>query len=340
MRVCQLLLSRGQGGLEKHVRELAIQLNADGHEVVVVADRHFLITLPAGIERHAIPTHLSRFNPFLLLATLTVLRRINADIIHAQANKAATVLSSLKPWIKAKTIGTLHNIKRQLEPYKKLDHIITVSQHLANGFDKNVSVVYNGISEIHTHSRDIRQEFGLSPHLPVLCAVGRLVEAKGFDMLLEAINDLSVSLLIIGEGPQRHMLETMIKKLPANTQCRLLGQRDDVTSLMAASDAVLITSRREGFSYVFNEAVLSSSRVLATDVPVANEVLPKALITPIADAKAFRTRLQALLADLLHWSALMQTPQRVASQSMTLKAMSKNTVHVYQSVISPHAKNY
>lgn len=339
MRICQLLLSRGQGGLEKHVRELAIQLNTDGHEVVVVADRRFLMTLPAGIERHAIPTHLSRFNPFLLLATLTVLRKINADIIHAQANKAATLLSTLKPWIKTTTIGTLHNIKRQLKSYKKLDHIITVSQHLANGFDKNVSVVYNGIGEIQTHSRDIRQEFDLPLHLPVLCAVGRLVQAKGFDMLLEAICDLPVSLLIIGEGPQRHALETTIKTLPATTQCRLLGQRDDVTSLMAASDAVLITSRREGFSYVFNEAVLSSSRILATDVPVANEVLPKALITPIADAKAFRERLQALLADLFHWSALMQTPQRTASQSMTLEAMSENTFNVYQFLISQQAKN-
>lgn len=337
MRICQLLLSRGQGGLEKHVRELSIQLHADGHEVVIVADSSFLQSLPAGIERYAIPTHLSRFNPFLLLACLKIFHQINADIIHAQANKAATILSTLKPWIKAKTIGTVHNIKRNLRPYKKLDHIITVSQQLAAGFDNNVSVVYNGITQIEPRPCDIRQEFALPADLPVLCAVGRLVEAKGFDMLLEAVHGLPVSLLIIGEGPQRQALEASIQRLPTMTHCRLLGQRDDATSLMASADAVLISSHREGFSYVFNEALLTSSCILATDVPVANEVLPQDLITPVADAKAFRARLRTLLTDSLHWSALMQQARFVAAQKMTLTAMATNTANVYHSVVSTHA---
>ncbi|EEF79936.1 glycosyltransferase [Methylophaga thiooxydans] len=340
MRICQLLLSRGQGGLEKHVRELTIQLHADGHDVIVVADRSFLRDLPAGIERHAIPSHLSRFNPLLLFSVVNILRQINADIIHAQANKAATVLSKLHPWLAAKTVGTVHNIKRNLTPYKKLDHVITVSQQLSNGFKDNVSVVYNGIAEVSPQPRDLRQAFHLDADKPVLVAVGRLVEAKGFDMLLEAIRGLPLSLLIIGEGPERQTLEKRIQSLPSTTQCHLLGQREDATHLMASADAVVISSRREGFSYVFNEAVLCNSRVLATDVPVANEVLPSDLITPIADPKAFRTRLQNLLADLLGWSTLMQKPQRQAAETMTLRAMSSNTVNVYQSLITTHAKTY
>ncbi len=339
MRICQLLLSRGQGGLEKHVRELSIQLHADGHEVVVVADNSFLQSLPAGIERYAVSTHLSRLNPFLLSTCLAILRRVNADIIHAQANKAATLLSILRPWLTAKTVGTVHNIKRNLRPFKKLDHIITVSQQLAARFEHKVSVVYNGITEIQTRPCDIRQEFALPADLPVLCAVGRLVEAKGFDILIEAVRGLPVSLLIIGEGPQRQALEKSIHTLPTMTHCHLLGQRDDATSLMAAADAVLISSRREGFSYVFNEAVLSHSRILATDVPVANEVLPQDLLTPIADAGAFRERLQALLADSLHWSALMRQARLVAEQKMTLTAMATHTADVYQSVLSTYANN-
>lgn len=340
MRICQLLLSRGQGGLEKHVRELTIQLHADGHEVIVVADRSFLLDLPAGIERRAIPSHLSRLNPLLLFTVFKVLRQLNADIIHAQANKAATVLSKLKPWLTANTIGTVHNMKRNLTPYKKLDHVITVSQQLATGFKDNVSVVYNGIAEITPQPRDLRQAFLLDADKPVLVAIGRLVEAKGFDMLLEAIRGLPVSLLIIGEGPERNALEKRIQSMPSSTQCHLLGQRDDVTHLMASADAVVISSHREGFSYVFNEAVLCNSRVLATDVPVANEVLPTDLITPIADPHAFRTRLQSLLGDLLQWSNLMQKPQRQAAETMTLKAMSSNTVNVYQSLIALHANTY
>jgi glycosyltransferase involved in cell wall biosynthesis len=96
---------------------------------------------------------------------------------------------------------------------------------------------------------------------------------------------------------------------------------------------VVISSRREGFSYVFNEAVLTGSRILATDVPVANEVLPASLITAIADPQAFRTRLISLLDNMDDWSDLMQQPRKIAAEMMTLTGMSKRTVTVYQHIL-------
>jgi glycosyltransferase involved in cell wall biosynthesis len=161
-----------------------------------------------------------------------------------------------------------------------------------------------------------------------------LVEAKGFDNLLKAVNGLPINLLIIGEGPQRPELEAQIKTLNSNTHCHLLGQREDVAALIASTDAVLISSRREGFSYVFCEALMLEKRILSTDVPVANEVLPSELITAVSDSKGFRARLTALLDDMPRWSALMQKPQKKARQHMTLAAMSANTISVYESVIT------
>jgi glycosyltransferase involved in cell wall biosynthesis len=98
---------------------------------------------------------------------------------------------------------------------------------------------------------------------------------------------------------------------------------------------LIISSRREGFSYVFNEALLTRCRVLATDVPVANEILSEELIVPIDDPQALKERLQSLLADMSQWSALMQKPYAVAEQFMTLTAMTDQTLALYRKLLTP-----
>ena len=336
MRVCQVIASQGEGGLEKHVRELSRQLVEQGHEVVVFGDAGFLETLPATVGREPIRCDRSRRNPLLLFELLARLRRQRCDILHAQANKAASLVATLRPWLHRPTVGTLHNIKRDTRAFERLDHAIAVSRRLSQSLPASrVSVVYNGIAPPVPQRIELKTLLGLPCDRPLLCAVGRLVPAKGFDLLLDAIDGLPLSLVIAGEGPERQRLEQRIARLPAQTQCRLLGQREDVASLIASSDAVVISSRREGFSYVFNEALLLNARILSTDVPVANEVLPSELIVPVEDVGALRNRLASLLNDMDDWSALMDHPRQFAIEHMTIQAMVSGTLAVYEKV-RPH----
>jgi glycosyltransferase involved in cell wall biosynthesis len=335
MKVCQLLLSQGDGGLEKHVRDLSIQLTESGHTVSVVADKTFLSSLPAAIKRYPIPARLGRRNPLLQLLIRNTLRQINADIIHAQANKAAYVLSKVSPALTGITVGTVHNIKRDVRSFTQLDHVITVSHCLAERFKRSrTSVIYNGIVAPTVNAMDLLEEFALMPQAPVLLAVGRLVPAKGFDTLLHAVNGLKLNLVIVGDGPERRSLQKQVTLLSPATRVCLAGHRSDVASLMAAADAVLISSRREGFSYVLSEALLTGCRVLATDVPVANEVLPADLITPVESTYLFRERLVSLLAAPSHWSSLMSKPYEVAQRGMTLTAMTQHTLTTYNKLVA------
>jgi glycosyltransferase involved in cell wall biosynthesis len=330
LKICQVIASYGEGGLEKHVRELTQQLLAAGHDVTVLGDVRFLSTLPAGAMAVPVRFDRNRRNPLLLLELLIKLRQCRCDVIHAQANKAASLVAFLRRWLAAPTIGTLHNMKRDLRAFRKLDHVVTVSRQLAQPFPvERVSVIYNGIDEPQFEQLDLRSLHGLPAGLPVLCAVGRLVAAKGFDLLLDAIDGLPVSLLIAGEGPDRSALEQRIARLPPVTHVRLLGHQDNIPALMASADAVVISSRREGFSYVFNEALLCGVRIVSTDVPVANEVLPRDLIVPVGDVVALRERLLGLLGDLAGWDELMEAPRAFAREHMTQHAMGANTVAAY-----------
>ena len=332
MRICQFLLSRGDGGLEKHVRELSHSLLEAGHDVFIIADPLFIKTLPQSLQQHATPisASMSRHNPILWMRLLKILQQLNIDIVHAQASKASYVLGLLRRFVNAKTVGTLHNIKHDVSSYNKLDHIITVSKQLSTYVQhQHVSVVYNGIHSHTVSAINLSEQFNLPSHLPTFCAVGRLVSAKGFLDLLDAIDGLPLNLLIIGEGPERVKLEQRVMSLSNNTMCRLLGHRQNAPDLMAGADGILISSHREGFSYVFSEALLQHKPILATDVPVANEVLAQELIVPIGKAPLFRERLIALLNDRERWLTLMEPAFLLAKNELTIEAMLNGTNAVY-----------
>jgi glycosyltransferase involved in cell wall biosynthesis len=240
------------------------------------------------------------------------------------------MLCSIKVLLKTPTVATVHNIKSQFKLYQRLAHVICVSRHLATQVNTSgAEVIYNGIQPMQSKRLDLKAQYHLPDNKPVICAVGRLVPAKGFDVLLQAIDGLDVSLIIAGEGPQISELKNSIAHMQANTHVRLIGHYENPSDLMCSADGVVISSRREGFSYVFNEALMCGANILSTDVPVANEVLPSALIVPINDVTLLRQKLIALLQAPSYWGALMKEVQQFAQQEMTLAQMTEKTIHLY-----------
>lgn len=338
VNICQVIAGYGEGGLEKHVLELSQQIIESGHTVRVLGDRRYLETVPGQIEKIPVRFNLNRRNPLLVFELLAKLRDCRCDVIHAQANKAASLVALLKPWLPCPVVGTLHNIKRKVGAFHKLDHVIAVSRQLAEPFAaERVSVIYNGIDAPVIEYIDLASMHALPSGLPVLCAAGRLVPAKGFDILLDAIDGLPVSLLIAGEGDARRVLEQRIARLSPVTHVRLLGHRHDVPSLMASAHAVVIASRREGFSYVCNEALLCGARLVSTNVPVANEILPPELLMPTNNAAALCARLIALLDDCVTWETLMRAPRQFAARNLTRKTMGARTCALYAEQVRDHA---
>jgi glycosyltransferase involved in cell wall biosynthesis len=333
MFICQIVASRGNGGLEKHVRELSGCLAEKGHRVFVVGDRQFINTLPNSIEHKIINMRMSRYNPWLLFQLFIIFRRYRFDIIHAQADKAASLVSFVNKMLKLPAVATVHNIKKRYHIYDGFKSVISVSKLIASKINNfNVHVVYNGIKEPSNASVDLKSRFNL-PDKPILCAVGRLVHAKGFDLLLKAVNGLNVNLVIAGTGPQQAFLERSISKLHPDTHAVLIGHQTDIPAIMRGSDCVVISSRREGFSYVLNEALLCEKKILSTDVPVANEILCKELIVPIDDVDALRTKIVELLKNTSYWERLMIEAYVFSKNKMTLSLMTDNTVSIYKKIL-------
>ncbi|MFJ4154480.1 glycosyltransferase [Pseudomonas sp. NPDC089752] len=127
----------------------------------------------------------------------------------------------------------------------------------------------------------------------VLGAVGRLVESKGFEMLIEAFAARAalqpdMQLAIIGDGPLRTTLQAQIEALGLSERVRLCGHHDDLHQLYRAFDWLLVPSRAEGLGLVVQEAVMADVPVICSDLPVFHEQLGEAgCYLPIADVQAW-----------------------------------------------------
>ncbi|WP_028694981.1 glycosyltransferase [Pseudomonas cremoricolorata] len=128
---------------------------------------------------------------------------------------------------------------------------------------------------------------------PIFGAVGRLVESKGFEMLIEAFGkvhgqDKRARLVILGEGNHRDRLEARIKALGLGDTVQLCGYRDDLSRLYRAFDWLLVPSRSEGLGLVLQEAVMAGVPVISSDLPVFREQLKEAgCYLPVAQGEAW-----------------------------------------------------
>ncbi|WP_085676732.1 MULTISPECIES: glycosyltransferase [unclassified Pseudomonas] len=122
-----------------------------------------------------------------------------------------------------------------------------------------------------------RQVLALPARGLLLGAVGRLVESKGFEMIIEAFaraaGHTGMQLAIVGDGPLRASLQARIDGLGLTDSVRLCGHHDNLQQLYRAFDWLLVPSRAEGLGLVVQEAVMADVPVVCSDLPVFREQL-------------------------------------------------------------------
>lgn len=331
MKIMQVLGGDEEGGLEKHVVELSNELAAAGENVVLVAHRKYGPRLGESADFVALDLTRSRRHPIMLWQLLRAIRQQKPDIVHAHGGKATAILGLLGRWVGAPMVATMHGQKRRQRGLGSFSTIITVSGRLAETISHpNVQTVYNGVARQTTPSPELVAELRAryAPSQGKLwLAAGRLVPVKGFDTLIAAFEKVAAGhLLIAGEGPELPRLRERAGRSAVSGQISFLGHRDDVAPLMAASDCVVISSRREGFSYVFAEALMQGRPVVSTDVPIPNEVLPRRLICPPDDPDA----LARLMSEVDPDSKEQREAQAFARRHLTIDAMVSKTIQVYR----------
>jgi glycosyltransferase involved in cell wall biosynthesis len=250
--------------------------------------------------------------------------------VHAQGTKAAALVATLARVSQALApalVASFHGFKSRYPALRRFTAVIAVSNALAEHLPcAKVQVVYNGLPAKYGEATRSETLITAAPK-SVWLAVGRLVSVKGFDFLIDSFQGVKGSLYIAGDGPDKALLQQKILDNKLQHRVTLLGHRDDIPALMATCDGVVISSKREGFSYVFAEAMLASKPVISTNVPIANEFLPKHHIyrgnSPDGFAKLLNSDLDIIFNDQM-------TARERAQRELALNSMINSTLAVYR----------
>lgn len=124
------------------------------------------------------------------------------------------------------------------------------------------SVVLNNTANANINEEFSKDDFNI-------VSVGRLTEAKGFDMAIDALKILkdhkvSVHWWIVGDGELRKCLEKQAKDNSVEEYLTFLGFKANPYPYMNKADLIVQTSRWEGKSVVLDEAKILGKPILAT----------------------------------------------------------------------------
>lgn len=150
----------------------------------------------------------------------------------------------------------------------------------------------------------LRAETGTPPDRVVFVAVSRLVRAKGYPELAEAMHAVpEAELWVVGERLESDRGDDMVALLEGaglGSRLKRLGYRNDVHAVLAASDVFVLPSYFEGLPMSVIEAMLTGLPVVASDIPGPNEQVvhgETGLLVPVREAPPLGAAMRVLADD-------------------------------------------
>lgn len=188
----------------------------------------------------------------------------------------------------------------------------------------------------------IREELGVGDHLALVC-VSRLYHRKGHVYLFEALaplirSGLKANLYLVGVGSKeyRQELEKLAQQLGIHQQVKFLGWRDDVLEVISVADILVHPSLEDALSSTLIEALMLGKPIIASDISGARDSLDDGrygVIVPPADANAFRSALEMVVANLDAFREKAQGGSQYILDQMGAPKVAEQHIACYQKVL-------
>ncbi|MEK6221610.1 MAG: glycosyltransferase family 4 protein [Chloroflexota bacterium] len=365
-----------KGGVEKHIQSL-LNANRDSeidYVVISATSQLFRESIQkSGVELIAWrPKNLS--DKQALIALKNIIQQSNLDILHVHSPAAGILIHKITKNNDIPIIQTLHLgyanffagnldtlwrkirgtyyaiVEKNLTKHFFTKTIFVARQayqsainsgslpdqtaiFIPNGIDINK---YDGISKSNA-----RDTFSIPEGKIILTCIGRLSRQKGQDILLKAVaklpKNIDIELWLVGDGPDKSKLDTLISKLKVTENIKFLGYQKDVSPILAASDIFILPSRYDAYPYVLLEAMASGTACIASDVgDISNIIEPEksGMLVPPGNIGSLSDAVINMIKDKHLRETLGQAGKLKISAMATEQAMISATHKVYKSAIN------
>lgn len=183
----------------------------------------------------------------------------------------------------------------------------------------------------------VRRKLGIGPTDPVVTIVAALRPEKNHELFLEMASRIvrelpAAKFLVIGDGPRRDPMEQLAGELGIQNSVHFLGSRDDVPSLLSATDIFALTSHNEANPVSILEAMSIGRPVVATDVGSIREAVYEG-VTGHLVAPGDATQLTARVLDLLRDPLRAQSMGAAAREKVVSRWSLDSLVQGYERLI-------
>ncbi len=355
MRVVQLYKDYPpvMGGVEKHLRDLARGLPRYGVKVTVVAcsrDRTTRLVQDGPSRIILLPRHLQISSAPVSLAMLSVLRRLEADLVHGHLPYPPGELTALlsgrplvctyhSPIVRQRMLGALTApVTRAV--LKRARRLIVSNPVLAASLGGDLRARAETIPFGVDLERFTPAEQVQDSRVTRVLFLGRFRYYKGLPVLLEAMKSVpSAVLTLAGDGPLRPKLEGLSSTLGLEGRVAFTGDIDEgrLPDLYRGHDLFVLPSDRPGetFGIAMLEAMACGLPCISTELGTGTSWLNRhgetGLVVPPGDPRALAEAILQLSSNP-ELRRQMGAEARRRAEGFPLEKMLEATSSVYREV--------
>jgi phosphatidyl-myo-inositol alpha-mannosyltransferase len=325
-----------RGGVQTHIAQLSRALEAQGHQLHLVAPSHSrtaasnvqIVGCPTAVpfNKSVAPTCL---DPRAVLLVRRAIKRFEPDLVHVHepfsslvpliatlsasvpvvATFHAAIDQPIERWVYQRWATLLIVVRRRLDRCIAVSSVAAATARLV--IDHAVDVVPNGTDfsrreeEAVVHGRPDR----------TLLFVSRLDRRKGFHVALEAFRILRRSgqglrLVVVGEGPERVWVDRLERDVRVHVKMMGDCSSGRLREFYEQADVLLAPATGcESFGIVVLDALAAGLPVVASNIPAYRDLLEQGdsgVLVPPGDAQALADGIARVLQDHDLWRILSQ----------------------------------
>jgi len=343
MRILQAMAGAEVGGAELFFERLAVALERAGVEQKVVIRKNptrAAVLREGGVEPVELP-----FGGKLDWQTKRGLKReiksFKPDIVLTWMNRATSMCPKATngEYLHMARLGGYYDLKY----YAACDHLIGNTEDIVEYLVKEkwpqekAHYLPNFVDG--RRMEPITRKTLFTPDsAPLIVALGRLHENKGFDILFQALARVPGAYLwLAGDGPLKEELDKLAEKLAIKPRVRFLGWRDDAGALLRAADLFVCSSRHEPLGNVVIEAWAQGAPVVAADSygpGTLIENLETGVLVPTEDAVAMSKAIRNVIADENLRERIARQGFEMYNAHFTEEIVTRQYIEFFEKVVS------
>jgi glycosyltransferase involved in cell wall biosynthesis len=287
------------------------------------------------------------------------------SLFHSHGYKVNILLGCLPKFIRKKpVVTTLHGwlgVKRFSRMWfyetvdslilHRLDAVVQVrtykgeSKELAYRGTRNTYTVNNGIPELVfdpasiSHSDPVVNDFCKDGF--IIGTICRLSAEKGLDYLIESMRLLlshkaNYKAIIIGEGPQKKILQSKIDNYGLARKVLIAGYRDQAFNYLPLFDVFVLPSLTEGLPITILEAMQANTPIIATRVGGIPDVLGNGafgIVVEPGNSAALAEAISYVSSNPVKINEMSNDARKAVLEKYSSRRMAEGYLKVYEAVL-------